>query len=269
MLYLCRVKPYKPNIMDQKDKNNLIEFFVGLLSVICFISYFFGEKSDSVLIGSGLTIFWLLVSVAISNLVHNQYRNYPLSLDTQDYNFLSKRKNMKTFLRNIGIEIGLIYMFIIFLLIVIFEVSPYSVRFWDGFTMGLYTMGLIWFSMWTIKNYRKDYTKQMEDYLNDMKKEIKEANTLKISKIFEEIKSNYNNDNLDRVDQAMYGYYFRYKVKENLNLEVGCTTVNLFQKPQGFERFEVHQELISEMLDFFEGKGKGEVRPDINSSPGY
>lgn len=256
--------------MNQKDKNILIEFFVGLLSIICFLSYFFIQKSDSALIGSGLTILWLLVSFAISNLVHNQYRNYHLNFDTQDYNFLAKRKNIKTFLRNIGIEIGLIYMIIFFLLIIIFEVSPHSIRFWDGFTMGLYTMGLIWFTTWTIKTYRKDYTKQMDDYLNNMKKELKEANTLKISKIFEEIQSNYNNDNLDRVDQAMYGYYFRYKIKENLNLEVGCSTVNLFQKPQGFERIDVHQELISEMLDFFESKGKGEIRPNKNYiGPGY
>lgn len=93
----------------------------------------------------------------------------------------------------------------------------------------------------------------------------------KLRDIFNDIQENYNPDNLSRFDSGVYGYYFRYNLNNGRSgsflwgdIEVGLLSVRL-----NGELLSVSQPLIREIVDFFETKNKGKIRPDLNSSPGW
>lgn len=82
-----------------------------------------------------------------------------------------------------------------------------------------------------------------------------------VNELFNNITLNFKKENLERIDQAMYGYYFRYKIDDNTRLEVGLFTVSISKNNEKFERLNVSKSLISKLVDFFETKGKGGIRP--------
>ena len=90
---------------------------------------------------------------------------------------------------------------------------------------------------------------------------IEGADDAEVNELFNKISSTFNEDNLERIDQAMYGYYFRYKIDNNISLEVGLGSVSVSRNNQKFERLNVSKDLRVKLIDYFETKGKGEIRP--------
>ena len=99
-------------------------------------------------------------------------------------------------------------------------------------------------------------------------KETSNEDEKELTELFWLIKDNYDDDNLQRFDGAMYGYYFIYTIDNHLKIEVGLNSVRKYEN-NNCTLLKVSKSLINEIVDFFETKNKGKIRPDIKSSPGW
>ena len=93
-------------------------------------------------------------------------------------------------------------------------------------------------------------------------------------KLFNDIKSNFKSSNLSRYDSGMYGYYFRYKVNNEISIEVGLHSASISKNGGSFKNVNIDQATISTINKFFESKGNvsggvGGITPDVSSSPGW
>jgi hypothetical protein len=89
-----------------------------------------------------------------------------------------------------------------------------------------------------------------------------------LTELFWLIKDNYNENNLEVKDSAMYGYYFIYTIDEHLKIEVGLTSVKKIENEK-IETLNVSKSLITEIVSFFETNSKELITPNINNSPGW
>ena len=74
-----------------------------------------------------------------------------------------------------------------------------------------------------------------------------------LTELFWLIKDNYDDDNLQRFDGAMYGYYFIYTIDNHLKIEVGLNSVRKYEN-NNCTLLKVSKSLINEIVDFFETK---------------
>jgi len=136
------------------------------LGLIIYLAYWLLWGSNSFFIGFILTSTVITIGFIIHRMVNKYYRNYPEG----EFDEKMKRINLKHFLKNIGVEIGLVYLFLTLLILmtnVADESNSHAFNmYWDGFFMGCYFIGMIWMCYFNVfKKYHRDYTKYLEEYL--------------------------------------------------------------------------------------------------------